>query len=136
MVAAKTGNENGILDILHMTVQKSLAYIEGILYLFYILLDYCKSEITALIHRFMGKLWCTVKGRSQTTSNFSTIAKGIRQNKLRVGLAKDKTEKCAPLYPLFSLIPVLSVFTESGGISSRLLFTHRLGISRGRKRRN
>lgn len=31
MVAAKTGDENGILDILHMTVQKSLAYIEGYL---------------------------------------------------------------------------------------------------------
>lgn len=84
-----------------MTVQKSLAYIEGILYLFYILLDYCKAEITALIHRFMGKLWCTVKGRSQTTSNFSTIAKGIRQNKLRVDLAKDKREMCSVVPPFF-----------------------------------
>ena len=29
MVIAKTGNENNILDIRHMTVQKSLAYVDG-----------------------------------------------------------------------------------------------------------
>lgn len=106
MVAAKTGNEKSMLDTLQVTVQKSLAYIEGItsdLLIAHIYVDYFKSEI--MVHRFMGKLWCTVIGRGQTTSNFSTIAKGIRQNKLRVGLAKDKTERnllcCTPFFLLF-----------------------------------
>jgi len=73
----------------------------------HIYVDYFKSEIIAFVHGFMGKLWFTVIDRGQATPDFSTIAKAIRQNKLRVFLPR---EKFGPLYPLLSTIPILSVF--------------------------
>lgn len=58
MAAAKRGKENSILDILCMTVQKSLAYIDRYLIsdlrIVHIYGDYFKSEIVVLVNRFMS----------------------------------------------------------------------------------
>lgn len=71
MVAPETGNGNDVIVIPHMTLQKFLVYIEVYLisdvHIVHIYINYFKSEIMALVHRFMGKLWCTVIGRGQTT---------------------------------------------------------------------
>lgn len=74
MVSARTGNEDGILD-LSCDVQKSLAYIDRYLishlHVIHSKVDYFKSEIMALVQKFMGLMTQCNRQRSDCIKFFN-----------------------------------------------------------------